>query len=167
MQPETKENLKNAFAGESQAHMKYLIFAEAAEKEGFPNIGRLFTAISFAERVHARNHHGVLFGIKPTVDNLETAIGGETFEVEQMYPGYKSTAEKDNAADAVRSIHFALEAEKIHASMYADAKASAKAGTDIGVGEIHICPVCGYTVLEHAPDDCPVCGAKKKLFRKF
>jgi len=56
MKKETEENLKNAFAGESQAHMKYMTFADKAEKEDLPNVARLFRANSFAEQVHAANH---------------------------------------------------------------------------------------------------------------
>ncbi|GAB4368168.1 MAG: rubrerythrin family protein [Deltaproteobacteria bacterium] len=167
MKPRTKKNLLAAFAGESQAHMKYAIFADAAKKEGFKNIARLFTAISFAELVHARNHFGALYGENPTTENLQSAIEGETYEVKTMYPGFKAAAKKDKEADAIRSIHFALEAEKTHAKMYADAKRSARAGKDITVSSVYICPVCGHTVFGKAPDTCPVCGVKKSRFRKF
>lgn len=167
MKPKTKKNLQAAFAGESQAHMKYGIFADAAKKEGFRNIGRLFAAISFAELVHARNHFGVLYGASPTSENLQSAIEGENYEVKTMYPSFQTTAKKDKEAEAIRSIYFALEAEKTHAKMYADAKRSAKAGKDIKVSSVHICAVCGHTVFGKAPVTCPVCGAKKTKFRKF
>lgn len=167
MKAKTKKNLQAAFAGESQAHMKYAIFAEAAKREGFKNIGRLFTAISFAELVHARNHFGVLYGANPTTENLQSAIEGETYEVKTMYPVFKATAKQDKEAEAIRSIHFALEAEKTHAKMYADAKRSAKSGKDIRVTSLYICPVCGHTVLGKAPAHCPVCGVRKSRFKKF
>ncbi len=167
MREMTKENLKAAFAGESQAHMKYMIFAERAEKEGFKNIARLFTAIAYAELVHARNHLEVLGGVSETGDNLQVAIDGETFEVEEMYPAYRSVAELQNEKGAQRSIHFAEEAEKIHASLYNEAKESVKAGRDIEIGDIYICPVCGYTVIGTAPDRCPVCSVTKDRFRTF
>lgn len=167
MKPKTKKNLQAAFAGESQAQMKYAIFADAAKKEGFKNIGRLFAAISFAERVHARNHFGVLYGDAPTAENLQSAIEGETYEVKTMYPSFKTTAKQDKEAEAIRSIHFALEAEKTHAKMYADAKRSAKGGKDIQVSSVYICSICGHTVFGKAPGTCPVCGAKKMKFRKF
>ena len=167
MKPKTKKNLQAAFAGESQAHMKYAIFAEAAKKEGFRNISRLFTAISFAERVHASNHFRVLYGANPTTENLQSAIEGETYEVKTMYPAFRAAAKRDKEEDAIRSIHFALEAEKTHAKMYADAKRQAKAGKDIRVTSVHICSVCGHTVFGKAPDHCPVCHARKNRFRKF
>ena len=167
MGPKTTENLKAAFAGESQAHMKYMIFADKAEKEGFRNIARLFSAVSFAERVHATAHHNVVFGVKPTSNNLETAIGGETYEVETMYPDFRAAAEKEGEQGALTTIRFALEAEKIHAKMYARAKAAAAGGKDLAIGDIFICSVCGHTTEGGAPDTCPVCGAKKEMFRKF
>ena len=163
----TKQNLQNAFAGESQAHMKYGIFATVAEKNGTPNIARLFRAIAYAEEVHAMNHLKVLGGVQDTVKNLQAAIAGETFEVEEMYPAYLQEARTQGEKDAERSTHYALEAEKIHAVMYENAKKVAAGGKDIELTDVYICPICGYT-HEGEPDDfCPVCGAKKTTFRKF
>ena len=159
MGPKTTENLKAAFAGESQAHMKYMIFADKAEKEGLRNIARLFSAVSFAERVHAAAHHDVVFGVKSTAENLGTAVAGETYEVETMYPEFRTDADKEKEKDALRTIRYALEAEKIHAKLYARAKDAAASGKDLAVGTIHICPVCGHTTEGGAPDRCPVCGA--------
>ncbi len=167
MGPKTAENLKAAFAGESQAHMKYIAFADKAEKEGLKNIARLFTAVSFAERVHAIAHLRVLQGLPPTTASLDAAIAGENYEVQTMYPGFRADAEAEKEQGALQSIRFALEAEKIHAKMYARAKEAAAAGKDLAVGDIFICPVCGHTAEGHAPDACPVCGAKGATFRKF
>ncbi len=163
----TQTNLQNAFAGESGAHMRYLIFSEVAEKEGKPNIARLFKAIAYAEEVHARNHLRVLGGIGKTPDNLDVAIGGETFEVDEMYPIYNSDAKFQGEKEAERSTHFALEAEKIHADMYKRAKEAAVKGKDIDLKEVYICSVCGYTVEGEVPEYCPVCGAKAQAFKKF
>ncbi|MCX7661269.1 MAG: rubrerythrin family protein [Candidatus Omnitrophica bacterium] len=163
----TQQNLLNAFSGESQAHMKYLIFSEIAEKEKKPNISRLFKAIAYAEQVHARNHLQALGMIKNTPDNLEVAIQGETFEVEEMYPVYNQDAKFQNEKEAERSTHYALEAEKIHAVMYKKAKEIALKDKDIELADIYICPVCGYTVEGKVPEYCPICGVEKKLFKKF
>jgi rubrerythrin len=163
----TKENSKNAFAGESQAHMKYLAFSAAAEKEGKPNIAKLFRAIAYAEEVHATNHLKVLGGLNKTVDNLSAAIAGETYEVEEMYPAFLAQAKAQGEKEAEKAHHYALEAEKIHKNIYQNAKAAAIKGQDAVIGDIYICPVCGYT-HEGEPDDfCPVCGVKKQLFKKF
>jgi len=163
----TQHNLRDAFSGESQAHMKYQIYAEVAEKEGFPNVARLFKAISYAELVHARNHLKELGGIKDTVENLQSGIDGETYEVEEMYPAYHAVAELQEEKGAVRSTHYALEAEKIHAVMYTDAKKTVMEKKDIEIGTIRICDVCGYTVEGDAPDKCPVCGAPASKFLAF
>ncbi len=163
----TKTNLESAFSGESQAHMKYLIFAEKAEKENFPNIARLFRAIAFAEQVHAKNHLKALDMLGSTADNLQTAINGETYEVEEMYPAFRAVAELQNEKSAVHSTTWALEAEKIHAEMYGRAKEAVLSRKDASIGEIYICEVCGWTVEGTAPDRCPICGASQEKFQKF
>jgi rubrerythrin len=167
MKSMTKEYLSAAFAGESQAHIKYLAFAAKAKKEGKSNIARLFEAIAYAEQVHATNHLKELGGIGDTVANLEAAIGGETFEVEEMYAAYLEVAELQGERGAKRSMTYAIEAEKIHADMYGDAKQVAEAGKDIEIGEVHICPVCGFSHIGEPPDRCPVCNARKERFKTF
>jgi len=163
----TKENLKAAFAGESQAYMKYALFANKAEEEGFKNIARLFRAIAFAEQVHAGNHLQALEGINDTSSNLSAAMEGEHFEVNEMYPAYKAVAELQEEKNANRSMHYALEAEKIHESLYLQAKEAAKEGKDIDPGEIYICPVCGHTAWGKLPERCPICGVLGNRFRRF
>ena len=163
----TEGNLKAAFAGESQAHMRYLAFADKAEREGFPNVARLFRAISFAEQAHATSHLRTLGGIGGTVENLTEAIGGETYEVDEMYPAFAAVAELQEEKSALRSMNYALEAEKIHAAMYQEARQSVQSGQDVKLGTVHICEVCGYTVEGEAPDRCPICNAPKEKFRAF
>ncbi|MFH1943346.1 MAG: rubrerythrin family protein [bacterium] len=167
MKKMTEKNLKDAFAGESQAHIKYLIFAKKAEEEGKPNVARLFRAIAFAEQVHAANHFKTLGDLGETADNLQAAIDGENFEVEEMYPAYDAVAKLQDEKGAIRSVHYAIEAEKIHAAMYTEAKQAVKEGKDFDVGDVFICPVCGYTAEGNAPESCPVCGVPKKKFIKF
>jgi rubrerythrin len=163
----TEEGLRTAFAGESQAHMRYLIFAQKAEEEGLPNVARLFRAIAFAEQVHATNHFKTLGDLGSSSQNIEAAIGGETFEVDEMYPAYDAIAELQEEKGARRSIRYALEAEKIHAAMYGKAKQAVDSGKDLEIGQIHICSACGYTGEGEPPERCPVCGATKDKFRLF
>ena len=167
MKEMTKDNLKASFAGESQAHMKYLAFAAQAEKEGKPQIARLFQAVSYAEQVHAINHLKELGEIGNTVANLEAAIAGENFEVEEMYAAYLEVADLQAERGAKRSMTYAIEAEKIHADMYARAKEVAESGQDLEGGEIYVCPICGFTHIGEAPDRCPVCNVKKEKFHRF
>lgn len=168
MKKMTEKSLSEAFAGESMAHMKYLIFSEVAEEEGFSNVSRLFKAIAFAEFVHAKNHAKNLGYVKDTSENLQTGINGENFEVTEMYPAYNAIAELQDEKGAKLSIHYALEAERIHEQLYKIAKESVDAKKDFELKEIHICPVCGYTYMgEEPPEKCPVCGVSKEKFVKF
>jgi len=167
MRKMTEESLKAAFAGESQAHMRYLIFAQKAEEEGFPDLARLFKAIAFAEQVHATNHFKAMGQLGSSSENLEVAIGGETFEVEEMYPAYDAIARLQGEKEAQRSIHYALEAEKIHAAYYRQAKQGVDAGKDLEIGQIYICSICGYTGEGEPPDRCPICGASREKFQTF
>ena len=167
MRKMTEDNLKSAFAGESQAHMRYLIFAKRAEAEGFPNIARLFRAISYAEQVHATNHYDVLGMIRGSGDNLQVAIDGETYEINDMYPAFYAVAQLQEEKGAMQTFNHALQAEKIHANMYQKAKQTVETRKDIQLGAMYICDVCGYTVEGEAPGRCPVCGASKEKFRKF
>jgi rubrerythrin len=167
MKEMTKEHLKAAFAGESQAHIKYLAFSAQAEKAGKPNLARLFHAIAYAEQVHAINHLKELGGVGDEVANLEAAIAGENFEVDEMYAAYLEVAELQGEKGAERSMRYAMEAEKIHAEMYADAQKAAQAGEDFDIGEVYICPVCGFTHIGEPPDRCPVCNVKRERFKTF
>ncbi len=167
MKKMTEEFLKSAFSGESQAHMKYLIFAEKAEEEGLKNVERLFRAIAYAEYVHARNHLKELGMVGVTKDNLQVAIDGETYEVQEMYPVYNNTAKMQGEKGAERSTKYALEAEKIHAALYSKAKQTVIEGKDVEIREIYICPECGYTVEGEPPERCPVCGLPREKFKVF
>lgn len=177
----TSDFLHSAYGGESMAHMRYLIWGDTAEKEGFPNVGRLFRAIAYAEQVHASNHFreiggagedatvvaGAVFGPGKTAENLRGAIGGELHEVNQMYPVYLETASFQQEAGAKRSFHFALEAEKQHAALFQKALDAVEAGKDLAFDAVYVCLVCGYTALDAVPEKCPVCGAKREIFKKF
>ena len=167
MKKMTEKSLQDAFGGESMAHMKYLAFSEIAEKEGYPNVARLFKAISYAEQVHATNHARNLGVLNKTSDNLASAIEGETYEVEEMYPAFDAIARLQGEKGAEKSIYYAIEAEKIHAGLYKDTKAEVDKGKDIDIPEVYICPVCGYTHIGDPPERCPVCGAPKDKFEKF
>ncbi|MCD6573878.1 MAG: rubrerythrin family protein [Thermoplasmata archaeon] len=165
MKKMVEKALQEAFAGESMAHMKYLIYASIAEKEGYKNVARLFKAIAYAEKVHATNHAKVLGMAKDTKENLIDAINGELFEVEEMYPVYGEIAKMQNEGNAIKAFHYAMEAEKIHATMYEDAKKSIENNKDIDIGMIYICPICGHTHIGFI-EECPICGYKGE-FEKF
>ncbi len=156
--------LKQAFAGESQANRKYLAFAARADQEGHKQAARLFRAAAEAETVHAHAHLKVLGGIRGTKENLEEAISGETFEFNSMYPGMIADAKAEGNKEAQRSFQWANEVEKIHAGLYQ------KMADDLGKSDedypYYVCPLCGYTAEKNAPEECPVCGAKGRAFKK-
>ena len=160
---QTEKNLMDAFAGESQANRKYLAFAKKAESDGYPQVAKLFRAAAEAETVHAHSHLRVAGGIKSTSENLKEAIAGETHEFKSMYPEMMAAAEKEGNANALRSFTYANEVEKIHAALYKKALDNLEAKKDV---DYYVCGVCGYTCENEAPDDCPVCQSKKKVFYK-
>ncbi|MFO7709459.1 MAG: rubrerythrin family protein [Desulfobacterales bacterium] len=160
----TEKNLKEAFAGESQANRKYLAFAQKADTEGFPQVAKLFRAAAEAETVHAHTHLRTLKGVKSTLENLKEALGGETYEFESMYPPMIEAAKAEGNEAAVRTFTYANEVEKVHAALYR--KALDHLGKGATAVDYYVCSVCGYTCESEAPEECPVCKAKKKAFRK-
>ena len=123
----THENLKTAFAGESQANRRYLYFARAADIEGHPDIGGLFRETSEAETGHAFGHLDLLQAVgDPTTDvpfgetqqNLRSAIDGETFEHTQMYPGMARTARDEGLPEIAEWFEMLAKAERSHARRF-------------------------------------------------
>lgn len=159
----TEENLKEAFAGESQANRKYLAFAEKANKEGYPQIAKLFRAAAAAETVHAHAHLRAMQGIGSTMENLKEAVSGETHEFKEMYPGMIAAAEEEGQKAALLSFRYANEVEKKHAEMYQEALDNPEAFEEC---DYYICKVCGHTHKKESPEKCPVCGATDKAFFK-
>jgi rubrerythrin len=159
----TEQNLRDAFAGESQANRKYLAFSKKAEQEGYPQVARLFRAAAEAETIHAHNHLRTLGGIGGTRENLEAAISGETFEFQKMYPQMIEDAKTEGHKAALNSFNYANEVEKIHAELYKKALDTLGKNAD---ADYYVCQICGYTAEGEAPDECPVCKAKKQAFRK-
>jgi len=159
----SEQNLKEAFAGESQANRKYLAFAEKADKEGYPQAARIFRAAAAAETIHAHAHLRALKGIGATADNLQKAIEGETHEFKNMYPAMIEDAKAEDNKGALRSFEYANAVEKVHAGLYQKALDNLD---NQEVTDIYVCGVCGYTCEGEAPDECPVCKSKKQAFFK-
>ena len=162
---DTIKNLKEAFAGESQANQKYRAFSKKAEKEGFANVARLFQATAEAERIHAEGHFRALEGIGCTAENLQAAIDGETYEFTEMYPPMLERAEADDHK-AKRMFKYATEAEAVHAKLYKFALEAVQQGKDLDV-DFYLCPVCGYIEFGQPTDECPVCGTKAEKFIQY
>jgi len=163
--PTTQENLATAFAGESQANRKYLAFAKQAEKEGLPQIGKLFRAAAEAETIHAHYHLGNMGGIGDTKKNLEEALGGETYEFTSMYPPMLAQALAESHKSKTH-FNYALEAEKVHARLFQQALEAMKAGKDLSTMDVYLCPICGDVEFGEPPEKCPICGAPKAKYQK-
>jgi rubrerythrin len=161
----TEQDLRDAFAGESQANRKYLAFAAAADKEGHTQVAKLFRAAAEAETIHAHNHLKALKGIGSTRENLLEAVAGETHEFKNMYPRMLDDAKSEGNKEAERSFSYANEVEKIHAQLYQ--KLLGNLGAIKEAYPYYVCPICGYTSEKEPPDTCPVCGAKGKVFKKI
>ena len=162
--PSTRENLQEAFAGESQAHQKYRAFARKAEQDGFPAIARLFRLTAEAERIHAEGHLKALDGVATTADNLLAAIEGETHEFRTMYPPMVEQAQAENHK-AARMFGYAVAAEEVHARLYQQALEAVRQGKDLAA-DFYLCPVCGYIEMGLPAGPCPVCSTKPEKFVK-
>jgi len=163
---ETNENLKNAFAGESQANRRYTAFARKADEESFPQVAKLFRAAAEAEAIHALNHLKIMGELKETAANLEAALSGETFEFKKMYPEYLKIAKHEGSKLAAWSFDVANKVEQIHASLYAKAIGALKYKEALAETDYYVCSVCGNTVEGSPPEKCPICGAPKNRFNK-
>jgi rubrerythrin len=162
----TDDNLKAAFAGESQANRLYLAFAKKAEQEGLMQIAKLFKAAAESETVHALNHLRVMGQVKSTVDNLGTAVSGETYEFKKMYPDFIAEAKKEENKKALISFDYANKVEQIHAGLYQKAIDALVAKKELPKVDYFICPVCGNTFEGKTPDTCPICATPKEKFFK-
>lgn len=161
----TTQNLKDAFSGESQANRTYLAFAKKAEQEGLSQIAKLFRAAAYAETVHALNHLDIIGKTKSSLENLKTAVSGETFEFDEMYPNYIEIAKQEGNKKAKWSFDVANKVEKIHAKLFSKAIEALEGDKMPTNTDYYVCEVCGNTVEGAAPERCPICGAPKKEFK--
>ena len=164
--PTTNENLAVAFAGESQANRKYTAFARQAEKEGFPQIAKLFRAAADAETIHALAHFANMGGVGSTLQNLEAAVAGETYEFTEMYPPMLAQAESEGHKGR-HMLGYALSAEKVHAKLFSEALAAMKAGKDLSTMDVYLCPICGDVEFGEPPERCPICNAPASKYVKI
>ena len=164
--PNTVENLKVAFAGESQANRKYLAFARQAEKEGLGQIAKVFRAAAEAETLHALAHLTNMGGIGTTLENLKSAVSGETYEFTEMYPPMVEQALAENHK-ARYMLGFANAAEKVHAGLFRQALQALESGADLSTMDVYLCPVCGDIEFGTVPEKCPICGAPASKYQKI
>lgn len=161
----TIDNLKAAFAGESQANRKYTAFAKKAEAEGLKGVAKLFRAAAEAETIHAHSHLRVMGGIQSTLENLKVAADGEAYEFREMYPPFLDEAEKEGNKAAATTFRYAMKAEEVHHNLYNQALEAVKAGQDLPAQNVYLCTVCGHIEMGEAPDKCHICNAGKDKFQ--
>ena len=179
----TIANLKTAYNGEATASAKYAAFAEKAEAEGFDTVAIMFRATSKSEAIHAANHKRVLeslavkigdpeidnFKVLSTSENLIDGIKGESYEIDEMYPGFIAIAEKDEIMDAIESFTYAIDTEKKHKAFYEAALTLVNEGAEASLPvKWFVCPVCGNTYDEATlTDDCDFCMTPKSEYFIF
>jgi rubrerythrin len=164
--PSTVENLKVAFAGESQANRKYLAFARQAERDGHPQIAKLFRAAADAETIHALAHFQNMGGVGSTIENLRSAVAGETFEFTEMYPPMVDQAQAEGHK-ARTMLAWANAAEEVHAGLFQQALAALESGADLSRMDVYLCPACGHIEFGNPPEKCPICGAPASKYQKI
>lgn len=163
----TDDNLKEAFAGESQANRKYLAFSKKAADEKLQMVSRLYQAVAAAETIHALKHLQVMNGVSSTLDNLKEAVAGEHYEFTEMYPGFIAEADQEGNKPARFAFHFANEAEKAHYGLFEKALKAVQQSQDYPAESFYLCPVCGYVHENEAPEKCPICGTPGSRFEKY
>jgi rubrerythrin len=163
----TEENLKAAFAGESQARNKYTFFAEVARKEGYHYIAKMFDESAANEKQHAKDHFRLLKGIGDTTANLKEAIGGEHYETVEMYPTFAKEAEQEGNSEAAILFKQIGKIEQHHHDRYRKLLEMIENGT-VFKREQPIkwkCSVCGYTYQgTEPPPKCPSCKHPREYY---
>ena len=159
----TIKNLKTAFIGESQALARNLAFARRAEEDELPGMAHLFRAVAAAEQVQAYRYLDCIDIIRDTQENLNAAFERENMAFIKAYPQLLKEANEEDEQHVVRIFGHSRDVEKSHLKLYEKALQHMLAEKD---AEYHVCQVCGYIADSSVPDECPVCGAKSKMFRK-
>lgn len=173
----TMTNLQAAFNGESNAHARYIAYAQKADMEGYAGVAGLFRAAARAEEIHAGNHRAVIqtFGgvaeaklgdpvIRSTRENLDAAIQGETYERDEMYRAFIRQAQTERHPAALRTFTFARAAEAEHAKLFTEALQDMETMRDSRV--YYVCPICGFTTPKVNFESCPTCATPKERFEQ-
>ncbi len=161
----TEGNLQSAFSEESQAFIRYTLFATKADMEGFPEIARLFRAAAEAEMVHARNHFSVMSGIGTTKENLLAAATTEHYELTRIYPKFIDEALTERQERAKISFDYSLKTEKVHNEFFEKALEAFKAGQKVAGENYFVCHICGNVVATEVPPKCPICNSASSEYK--
>jgi rubrerythrin len=164
MGDKTRDNTYTAFVGEAKAHHRLMAFARRADEEGYPQIAKLFRAVAAAEGVHAERHLRLLGEaiVRGTEENLQSSFERETAVNEVYYPQFIQEAEEEGDRQAALIFSQARDVEEGHAALY---KRALSALLRDEAHDYYVCQVCGYVAEREAPNQCPVCQARRELFR--
>jgi rubrerythrin len=161
----TDGNLQSAFAEESQAHCRYILYSLKADQEGFPELARLFRAAAEAEMVHLRNHYSVMDAVGSTKDNLLAAATSEHREITAVYPAFIQKASEEQAERARITFNYALATESVHNDHFEKALQATRSGQRISNQKYFVCQTCGNLAAGEAPQKCKVCGNTAERFK--
>ncbi len=175
---QTIKNLNTAFEGESNAANRYAAFAKTADAEGFAQVAKLFRAASAAEGIHRDTHKKAILELggtpatfqlevvsaASTEENLKASIKGESYERDTMYPEFLAVAKADDARAAIRTLEFAVAAEKEHAKLYTEALATLGKNAP---ANYYVCRICGMTLTELPLKKCPSCRKSKDEYQQI
>lgn len=163
----TEENLKAAFAGESQARNKYTYFAKVARNEGYLYIAKIFEETSDNEMQHAKDEFKMLKGIGDTKANLKEAIAGEDYETTKMYPDFAKQAEDERNTEAATLFKMIAKVEEHHRDRYKKILEMVENGTVFKRDQPirWKCSKCGYIhVGKEPPEKCPSCKHERQYY---
>jgi rubrerythrin len=167
---QTWKNLQTAFAGESQAHTKYLYYASKAEKDGYVQIAAIFRETAGNEKEHAKLWFKHLHGdeVPATTTNLKDAAAGENYEWTDMYAGFAKTAREEGFAQIAAQMEGVAKIEKEHEERYLKLLSNIEGGLVFSRDgdQVWQCSNCGHILIgKKAPELCPVCKHPKAYFQ--
>ena len=161
---ELNEALYQAYVGEAKAALRLKVFADKAEKEGYPQIAKLFRVISFSEEIHGTRALKLLKEVKSTEENLAASFESEQKVAGVAYDEFIKLAEKAGNKAAVLHFSQSRDVEEVHAKLYKEAMTHFLEARET---TYYVCKVCGYVSDGVLPEECPFCGAKKEMFDRF
>ena len=163
----TEKNLRDAFAGESQARNKYTYFASVAKKNGYEQIAALFLKTADNEKEHAKMWFKELEGISSTADNLKAAAEGENYEWTDLYEGFAKTAEEEGFPELAFKFRLVAAIEKHHEERYRALLKNVETAKVFEKSEVKVweCRNCGHIIVgTNAPEICPTCNHPQSFF---
>jgi rubrerythrin len=161
---DVKDALYQAYTGEAKAALRLRVYAEKAEKEGYPQMAKLFSVIALSEEIHGKRALTLLKEVKSTEENLASSFESEQQVAEVAYDHFVKLAEKEGNKAAVLHFSQSRDVEEIHAKLYKEAMNHLMEERETSY---YVCKICGFVSDGTLPDECPICSAKKDQFVPF